>query len=56
MTCTSTPSAPQQGYFYSALEAFETRTAYANSSGDHLVGWANSSLRAMHELPRLRGK
>ena len=40
--------------FLSALRSFETRTAYANLSGDHLVGWANSSLRALEELPVLR--
>ncbi|KAK9791606.1 hypothetical protein WJX73_006793 [Symbiochloris irregularis] len=33
--------------FWSALAAFCTCTCYANSSGDHLVGWANASfLRA----------
>lgn len=40
----------------SALGAFETRTLYANSSGDHLVGWANSSLRSLQELPRKDGR
>ncbi|PNH09122.1 hypothetical protein TSOC_004283 [Tetrabaena socialis] len=45
---------PQRGlYFYSALAAFASRTAYANTDGDHLVGWANSSLRFMHQLPTL---
>ena len=39
--------------YLSALRSFETRTAYANSSGDHLVGWANSSLRAVEDLPAL---
>jgi pimeloyl-ACP methyl ester carboxylesterase len=38
-------------YYWSALASFETRTAYANSSGDYFVGWANSSLRDIHELP-----
>jgi hypothetical protein len=40
----------------SALAAFETRTAYANRSGDHLVGWANSSLRRPAALPPLAGR
>lgn len=39
-------------YFWSALASFETRTAYANSTGDYFVGWANSSIRDIHELPR----
>ncbi|GAB4821319.1 hypothetical protein N2152v2_008365 [Parachlorella kessleri] len=47
---------PVEGYFMSALEAFETRTCYANKSGDHLVGWANSSLRTISELPKLKGR
>jgi hypothetical protein len=37
--------------FLSALRAFETRTCYANKSGDHLVGWANASLRTVDQLP-----
>lgn len=37
--------------FMSGLAAFATRTLYANSSGDHLVGWGNSSLRSLHQLP-----
>ncbi|GLI70839.1 hypothetical protein VaNZ11_015852, partial [Volvox africanus] len=45
---------PERGlYFYSALASFASRTAYANTDGDHLVGWANSSLRFLHQLPRL---
>jgi pimeloyl-ACP methyl ester carboxylesterase len=40
-------------FFKSALMAFETRTCYANRSGDHLVGWANSSLRRVEELPHI---
>lgn len=36
--------------FVSALGSFRTRTLYANRSGDHLVGWANSSLRFREEL------
>jgi hypothetical protein len=39
--------------FISALAAFASRTCYANADGDHLVGWANSSLRFQHELPAL---
>lgn len=39
--------------FLSALAAFRTRTAYANRSWDHIVGWANSSLRTMEELPQI---
>lgn len=47
---------PESGlHFLSALRAFESRTLYANSSGDHLVGWANSSLRRLEELPRKDG-
>ena len=45
---------PQEGKLYlSALGSFETRTVYANRSGDHLVGWANSSIRQVHELPKI---
>mmetsp|Transcript_42024 Transcript_42024/g.125827 ORF Transcript_42024/g.125827 Transcript_42024/m.125827 type:complete len:311 (+) Transcript_42024:83-1015(+) len=40
-------------YFYSALRAFSSRTAYANTEQDHLVGWPNSSLRFLHQLPQL---
>jgi hypothetical protein len=40
-------------YFYSSLKSFRSRTAYANTGLDHLVGWGNSSLRFYHELPRL---
>ena len=35
-----------------ALAAFESRTTFANSSGDHLVGWSNASLRDPRRLPR----
>jgi pimeloyl-ACP methyl ester carboxylesterase len=38
------------------LRAFRTRTLYANVSGDHLVGWANSSLRFAHELEDVRAR
>jgi len=41
------------GHFLSALRAFSTRTAYANVMGDHVVGWANSSVRFKHQLPPL---
>eukprot|EP00192_Tetraselmis_astigmatica_P024914 CAMPEP_0117661468 /NCGR_PEP_ID=MMETSP0804-20121206/7552_1 /TAXON_ID=1074897 /ORGANISM="Tetraselmis astigmatica, Strain CCMP880" /LENGTH=278 /DNA_ID=CAMNT_0005468335 /DNA_START=620 /DNA_END=1456 /DNA_ORIENTATION=- len=41
----------QAGCFLSGLKAFATRTAYANVSGDHVVGWANSSLRFQYQLP-----
>jgi len=37
--------------FHSALAAFRTRTCYANVRGDHLVGWANASLRPAGALP-----
>lgn len=48
---------PEEGlHFMSALHAFETRTVYSNVSGDHLVGWANSSLRAVDELPVIKIK
>ena len=39
--------------FISALGAFASRTAYSNADSDHLVGWANSSLRSNDELPQL---
>ena len=39
--------------FLSALASFATRTAYANSSRDHLVGWAGASLRHPRDLPAL---
>ena len=43
---------PREGkYYFSGLAAFETRTCYANRSGDHLVGWSNASVRQLHELP-----
>ncbi|EFJ47651.1 hypothetical protein VOLCADRAFT_91609, partial [Volvox carteri f. nagariensis] len=49
-----TQDEPERGlYFYSALASFASRTAYANMDGDHLVGWANSSLRFLHQLPQL---
>lgn len=40
-------------YFLSSLGSFRTRTAYANRSWDHLVGWANSSIRSVDELPSI---
>uniref|UniRef100_A0A061RZM0 Alpha beta-hydrolases superfamily protein n=1 Tax=Tetraselmis sp. GSL018 TaxID=582737 RepID=A0A061RZM0_9CHLO len=42
---------PEDGHFLRSLAAFSSRTAYANVSGDHLVGWANSSLRSGSQLP-----
>lgn len=39
--------------FLPALAAFAARACFANSSGDHLVGWANASLRYTDELPDL---
>ena len=38
-----------------ALAAFACRAAFANTGGDHLVGWANASLRFTDELPALQG-
>ncbi|KAG1674863.1 hypothetical protein FOA52_015253 [Chlamydomonas sp. UWO 241] len=40
-------------HFYSALRSFSSRTVYANTGQDHLVGWSNSSLRFLHQLPEL---
>jgi hypothetical protein len=37
--------------FMSALRCFKRRTAYANASFDHVVGWRTSSIRRQHELP-----
>eukprot|EP00951_Prasinocladus_malaysianus_P015957 scaffold123480_cov48-Prasinocladus_malaysianus.AAC.2 len=42
-----------EGHFFEALRAFATRTAYANTLGDAVVGWANASLRFQHDLPPL---
>mmetsp|Transcript_12558 Transcript_12558/g.25225 ORF Transcript_12558/g.25225 Transcript_12558/m.25225 type:complete len:379 (+) Transcript_12558:1-1137(+) len=36
--------------YISALKRFKTRTCYGNRSGDHLVGWCNSSLRSREEI------
>ena len=44
---------PDDPQFIAALAAFQSRTCYANADGDHLVGWANSSLRFKSELPAL---
>mmetsp|Transcript_41998 Transcript_41998/g.105352 ORF Transcript_41998/g.105352 Transcript_41998/m.105352 type:complete len:540 (+) Transcript_41998:162-1781(+) len=46
-----TQDVPGVAPFMSALRSFATRTVYANVWGDMLVGWANSSLRFLHELP-----
>ncbi|KAK9829760.1 hypothetical protein WJX72_007706 [[Myrmecia] bisecta] len=51
-----THDSSEDGYFLSALHSFITRTCYANSSGDHLVGWSNASLRRLDQLPQLRTK
>lgn len=42
---------PGEGHFFSALRAFHSRTCYGNAEKDHLVGWANSTLRFTDELP-----
>lgn len=36
------------------MQAFETRTCYGNAANDHIVGWANSTLRYGDELPDLK--
>ena len=36
-----------------AVQAFRTRTCYGNAASDHIVGWANSTLRYGDELPEL---
>ena len=35
------------------MQAFRTRTCYGNAANDHIVGWANSTLRYADELPEL---
>lgn len=37
--------------FSSSLAAFKNRTAYANVSSDHAVGWRTASIRRKSELP-----
>lgn len=32
------------------LKSFKTRTLYANMTGDHLVGWGNSSIRSQEDI------
>lgn len=44
----------EQELYVSSLKSFKTRTLYANMSGDHLVGWANSSLRTKEEQSNLK--
>ncbi|OMO65368.1 hypothetical protein COLO4_31303 [Corchorus olitorius] len=46
----------EDGKFLSSLGAFRCRTAYANVSYDHMVGWRTSSIRRETELvkPPLR--
>jgi hypothetical protein len=54
-----TQDIPGDGYYFSAIKAFITRTAYANIRGDQMVGWANSSLRLPKDLPdvsRIKGR
>lgn len=51
LLCMLTQDHPERGYFLSALKEFQTRTCYANVSGDAMVGWANSSIRRLSELP-----
>ena len=54
-----TQDIPGDGYYFSAIKAFITRTAYANIRGDQMVGWANSSLRFLKDLPdvsRIKGR
>ncbi|CAM8882831.1 unnamed protein product [Rhodiola kirilowii] len=41
--------------FMSALGCFKRRACYANTSCDHLVGWATSSIRRFNDLPKLQG-
>lgn len=41
--------------FVSALGCFKRRAAYANTSCDHLVGWATASIRRYKDLPKLQG-
>ncbi|MCO5595727.1 hypothetical protein L7F22_049773 [Adiantum nelumboides] len=43
-----------QGLFMSALQAFQRRVAYANSSYDHMVGWRTATFRREYEIPKLR--
>uniref|UniRef100_A0A1D1YD54 Putative lipase YOR059C n=1 Tax=Anthurium amnicola TaxID=1678845 RepID=A0A1D1YD54_9ARAE len=38
--------------FISALRSFRRRVAYSNACSDHVVGWATSSIRRQHELPK----
>lgn len=42
-----------RAFFFGALASFETHTAYANRGGDHLVGWANASIRNLDQLPEI---
>lgn len=44
-----------EGYFFSAIKSFRTHTAFANAMNDHIVSWANSSLRWGEDLPKLEG-
>jgi len=40
-----------EGKFLSALKCFKRRTAYANVSYDHMVGWRTASIRKQAEMP-----
>jgi len=40
--------------YLKSLASFKTRTCYGNITGDHLVGWGNSSLRSPDELKETR--
>jgi len=44
----------EQELYVTSLKSFKTRTVYANMSGDHLVGWENSSLRTKEEQRNLK--
>eukprot|EP00951_Prasinocladus_malaysianus_P039694 scaffold447131_cov30-Prasinocladus_malaysianus.AAC.1 len=39
--------------FVSALRAFQSRTVFANHTGDQWINWCNGSLRSWGELPDL---
>ncbi|GJP53612.1 hypothetical protein CLOM_g12766 [Closterium sp. NIES-68] len=41
----------EEGPFLSALAAFKHRAAYANVSGDQMVGWRTASIRHQCEMP-----
>lgn len=41
-------------HWLDSLRAFKTRTCYGNMTGDHLVGWGNSSIRSEEELKSIQ--